>query len=357
MRTVVQLPITPASTREPSAVHLPVVPSHEPAPEALESVPQTELSKPQRECLEALSVFHHATADLFLRKLGLSEKSERYLQKELQKLHPQEKRDRFVEILVPPKQTRYGSRPYVYTLGRRGYTYLRNNGYPLGRYRQDELHKGLPLVHRLAVNEFLLKAMLLETEVSGLTLKHFEHEKSLNATPLKVSIPGREKVVRLTSDLLLVFERAQPLDEYVFLPEITLSRLWQKDWQDKVRAYCYSLQGAFKERFGTEILTTIPVMVASATSFPRRSVTTLSPEERQERRLESLARKKRAKNLYHWTEAVLSELGLRQEADLFSFSAAPLDEVTPRELFTSAHWYVPFSDTPRPLIRLSEEAE
>jgi hypothetical protein len=112
MRTVVQLPIAPGSTREPPAVHLPVVPLREPAPEVDKTVPANDLSKPQRESIEALGVFHHATADLLLRKLGLSEKSERYLQKELQKLHSANSRDSFVDILVPPKQARFGSRPY-----------------------------------------------------------------------------------------------------------------------------------------------------------------------------------------------------------------------------------------------------
>jgi hypothetical protein len=185
------------------------------APEGKDTVPQTELSKPQRESIEALGVFHHATADLLLRKLGLSEKSERYLQKELQKLHSANSRDSFVDILVPPKQARFGSRPYVYTLGRQGVSYLRKRGFPIGRYRSDELHEGLPLLHRLAVNEFLLKAQLLETEVSGITLKHYEHEKSLNAKPVIVPVPGREKPVRLSPDLWLVFEKQEPWNAYV----------------------------------------------------------------------------------------------------------------------------------------------
>jgi len=108
---------------------------------------------------------------------------------------------------------------------------------------------------------------------------------------------------------------------------------------------------AYKERLGTNILTTIPVMVASASAFPRRLYTKETPELLREQREEAKQRTRRMELLKHWTEQTLERLHMRHEADLFSFSCAPLDELSPIELFFAAHWYIPFRDTPRPLIQ------
>ena len=177
------------------------------------------LNQLQEQALEALFLFKQATADLLLRYLRLSPNSLRHLQKQLYAMHPEQAEDRFVEFLYPPKPkaSRYGSAPIVYTLARQGHKYLKQQGFPVGRYRApgEGVQQEIPLRHRLAVNEFLLKALLLAEEhpEDVRVLKHL-HEQYWNGNPLKVQLPQEEKPVGLSPDLLVVFETYNPLNQH-----------------------------------------------------------------------------------------------------------------------------------------------
>ncbi len=105
--------------------------------ESLAMPAQSGITQLQANLLQELAVFHHATADLLLRRLQLSPNSYRHVQKSLQALHAEKPDERYVEIIIPPKRddSRFGSSPYVYTLGRRGYSYLRKRGMAVGRFR------------------------------------------------------------------------------------------------------------------------------------------------------------------------------------------------------------------------------
>jgi hypothetical protein len=282
----------------------------------------------------------------------------RYLQKQLYALHPENPDDRYVEFIVPPRprDTRFGSSPTVYTLGKKGYSFLRKKGKEVGRYRPPDtrLHEEFPLRHRLALNEFLLKAMLLKDEQPNLELFEHKHETYWLAHPLKVTLPNREKPVGVSPDLLLAFATIKPFNQDWFLPEINLSEMWRRDWEEKVAAYLHCIP-EYEKRFGTTVLTSIPVMVVSKLAFPRMLYVKPTEEYLRERQRERQRRQKRMHTLLHWTEVVLDKLNMREEADLFSFSCAPLDTLTPTELFLGSHWYIPFSDTPRPLILTDKE--
>lgn len=300
-----------------------------------ELVQESNLTLRQKQALEALFLFHQATADLLLRYLRLSPNSLRHLQKQLAALHPPEEKERYVEFIIPPKphSSRFGSSPYIYTLGRRGYRYLKKQGFPVGRYRTDGVREEISLHHRLAVNEFLLNALLLtEDHPQDVQLLTHLHEQYWNGNPLKVQLPEEEKPVGLSPDLLLAFETYQPLNQHWLPIEINLSREWEKDWEKKVISYCYCLP-AYRQRLGTDILTTVAVMVVSPTAFPRTLFAAETPELIKEREIEAARRLRRMETLKRWTEKLLEKMHLREEADLFSFSCAPLDELTPTELF------------------------
>src|SRR5215204_3986758 len=312
-----------------------------------------DLTARQIQILEELAVYQHATADLLLRRLRLSPNSLRYLQKQIYALYdPDKPEDRYVDFLYPPKHnpSRFGgSAPYVVTLGPKGFAFLRKRGVDIGRYRNSTswVHEPFPLRHRLAVNEFLLKAQLLETEQTPevqdtqVTLLKFLHEKYWNANPLKVQPSDAEKSQGLSPDLLLAFATQQPRELYWMLPEINLSEPWRKDWEAKVRLYRYCMP-AYQERLGTRLLTTIPVMIASSSAFPRQVYAKETGEDRIERRREAQRRFRRMQTLLKWTENVLNRLNMRAEADLFSFSYAPHDVLSPTELFFSPIWIHPF---------------
>jgi hypothetical protein len=320
------------------------------------------INKPQHEVLEALAEFGELTAEQLLRKLQMKPGSKSYLFRQLRDLAAGDGGKSYVEVMTAPIHIPFGGAPYVYALGPLGRRYLKRMEYPIQRRyraREERLHKRIPLEHRLVVNEFLLQAMLLERRNLGVFLSEYLHESYWSANPLKVQIytdTGETKTVSIAPDLLLDFQIKTPRNQYRFLPEITLSRVSQRRWRQKVRAYCYSLQ-AYIERFGTNLLTAIPVLVASPTSYLRKDLSRLKPHEQEARDQEAKRCQKLASDLLRWTEAELTKLNLQQEADLFCFSSAPLDEMTPEELFFSAHWVIPFDSTPRPLMPYEADTE
>jgi hypothetical protein len=161
---------------------------------------------------------------------------------------------------------------------------------------------------------------------------------------------GEQKTISLSPDLLLHFEIETPKKHYRFLPEINLTKLTQKKWRARVRAYCSSLP-AYTTRFETTLLTAIPVLVATASDFPIRDVSELKPAELQERRREAKLREYRLQDVVKWTEAELTKLQLAEQlADMFLFTAAPLDQISAFDLFFSPNWVMPFDPTPRPLM-------
>src|SRR3712207_5749628 len=177
--------------------------------------PAIALTSLQQQALEGLAVFHHATADLLLRYARLSPNSLRHLQKQLHTLHPEIDADRHIEFVIPPKprESRFGSAPYVYTYGKLGFQYLKERRLISGRYRVPEagVNKAFPLQHRLAVNEFLLKALLLADDVPDVRLLTHRHEKYWKGKALKVKLPGHRRRAGLSPDLLVAFETLTPV--------------------------------------------------------------------------------------------------------------------------------------------------
>jgi Replication-relaxation len=318
--------------------------------------PDIDLNPLQQQVLEQLAVFHHATADLPIRRLRLSPNSLRHVQKQIHAMHAELEADRFVEILTAPKprESRFGSAPYVYTYGRLGHKYLREKHLIVGRYRDVEagVKKAFPMQHRLAVNEFLLKALLFAEDDPDARLIMYLHEKYWKGKSLKVQIPGRYRRAGLSPDLLVAFDAFWPgvdeSDELWFPVEINLGEMWRKDWEEKVLLYRYCIP-AYRERLGTDILTTVPMMIATPAAFPRQLYVDMSESEKKQRRFDHIERKKRLDTIRRWTEHKLEKMNFRHEADFFSFSAASLDELTPGELFYGSHWITPFDDNPRPL--------
>src|SRR4051794_14401760 len=123
-QTILQLPMQ--SPEPPALGHIIGVIYQQPQPPLLPVIQQVgeepdgqeqdvqdwELNKVQRDSLEALTIFHNATAELLLRYLKLSPNSIDYLQKHLKELCPKaEEEERFIEISAAPKQkeSRFGS--------------------------------------------------------------------------------------------------------------------------------------------------------------------------------------------------------------------------------------------------------
>src|SRR5215208_4712294 len=235
-----------------------------------------ELSKPQRAILESLGVFQFLTAEQLTRYL-YSPASRTYVQKHLLELT----KNRYLTTLTPPKQTRFGSAPFVYTLARRGRSFLQSEGQVLdARFRPSEVkaRRGGPLQHTLAVNEVLLQAFLLERETEGLSVQDFVTAREWNRQPLRVEVPtgtggNGDKVVSLSPDLWLNISMGG--FEYRLCIDVNLTPVEQKRWRRKVASYLHCLP-SYKARFGSEGITVV-VIVATASDFPksRRAATSL----------------------------------------------------------------------------------
>ena len=220
----------PDSTQQ-LAVHYPKESKQE------QSVATVEINTTRQAILQSLYDYHHLTAEQIVRDNDWRPGYLRDIQNHLKLMSDGKAEKRFVEKLLPNKQIRFGSAPYVYTLGRAGRSHLRKDGFDLSGWK-DEVLRGIPLAHRLAVNEMLLRARLLEKLYTGIYLRESLHESYWNANPLKIVVPtakGGEKTVSISPDLLLHFEIETPHKQYRFLPEIYLSRQWPKDWREIVR--------------------------------------------------------------------------------------------------------------------------
>jgi DNA-binding transcriptional ArsR family regulator len=299
-----------------------------------------QIGKRRRQILEALVECQDLSIDQLQRILRLSPASIPYLREHLRALT----QGGYVEIGVPPKQTFYGRAPNIYAYGPQALKHLRKNRYAVARrYRslKERLHAEYPIRHTLGVNEVLIDAKNLKYEVPGVRLKDSVHETFLNAKPLRIQLPMREKPYGLSPDLWLYFSHR--FWDYFCCVELNLSKVDQDDWRERVRAYLYSL-AAYRERFGTNALV-ILVIIQSKFDFPKTNTEVLTPEEVLELEEEWENRRLRLENFVSWTEAELRALNAQRHADMFWFTDIRLHDTTPKELFYGMHWRVPFRDT------------
>jgi hypothetical protein len=319
------------------------------------------LDMPQRvsealewEILEYVSQCYCLTAEMLSRLLGYSY---RYVQLGCRLLTEQG----MLEAHHARKQTRFGVAPYVYSIGERGHNRLKQAGHPVPtRYRSlyERLHEGDPLAHTLAVNEFLINALILERTDPNITVS-FVHELDLNANPLIIPLPDEKKPVRLSADLWLKIEFANPPDQYCFLVEVYLSKLSKNRWQKKVRAYLNSF-AVYRERFGTTQLDGICVTEQNKLEFPRIDLSRLTPREEQRFAFLEKQKEQRFSQVVEWTRQEYLAHNITpnsEDAGIFLFSKTALPTLTPWELFYSPHWYTAVQDNSNPLILPTKEVQ
>lgn len=316
------------------------------------SIVAHDLTKPERDILETLSIYSILTAEQITRML-YSPASHAYAQKHLRTLV----KKGYLTQILPPKQTRFGSTPFVYILTSLSRNYLSSIGLGIApRFRPSEERKrrGGPLLHSLAVNEVLLNAHLLMRENPEIELLDFVTEREFSRDPLRVEVPGDEKTVSLSPDLWLHMRKEKL--HYCICVEVNLTPVEQKRWRQKVRTYCSCLP-SYKARFGIEAMQ-VAVMVASPIDFPiRRTDGALSGEEVRQKQEDERQRNKRLRDLLHWTESELISLNAVDDADLFLLRTLSTDTLNPVELFLQASFRMPGQHDPVPLIPPEEEAE
>src|SRR4051794_24152594 len=113
-QVIVQLP---QSGGQIYTLSYPDIPAVEQPQESV--VQDSDLNLRQRQCLEVLFIFKHATADLLLRYLRLN--TLRYLQTHLAAMYSEVEKDRHIEYLIPNPGERFATFAFR-ELGRR-FTY------------------------------------------------------------------------------------------------------------------------------------------------------------------------------------------------------------------------------------------
>jgi len=309
------------------------------------------LNKPRIRILSEMPVYHELTAEQLTRILGYSY---RYIQDECKKLSANEANMlQSVPVEKKPRDARVGNLPYVYVLGSTGRQYLLSEGHTVWpRWRPEEEKDRAGYLHTLALNDVLINARTLQNEHPGFILENFVHERVFHSEPIRVVSPNKSTPENLRPDLWLDIRDYNTRKMYAYSVEVNLTHLDRKRFVKKLRLYLNSRASGYKERFGTQIHVVLFV-IQTRSHFPRpyRDISYQpTPQELKNREIESIRGQNRLMDFNRWTEEELTRAGEISDASFFRFSCAPLDTLTPSEFFFSPHFYVPFVDSPSPLI-------
>jgi hypothetical protein len=239
--------------------------------------------------------------------------------------------------------TTRGRSPYFYTLASKGIKYLKEAGFEVNRYyRPRRKVEYLPfLLHTFSVNDVLIAAELLAEILPQLSLAEMQHELVLKQDPCRVPV-WRERLsgdgslsakqLSIVPDGWLDFRYnggtgTQERRMCIWL-EVDRGTVGMKDFKEKATAILtFYKSGAYQKRFGTNSL-----RIAFATT---NGMT-------------------RVKQMRTWLSDVLTK---QQEksgmAERFVCTALP-DEIDSQRLFLTPVWYVPFDNTPKVSLLVTE---
>jgi hypothetical protein len=218
-----------------------------------------------------------------------------------------------------------GNTAFVYTLGRRGISYLTGAGIAdFHRFRpseQDE-HSYLFLTHTLCLNDCLVAARLLELEEPAVQLVDFVHERTLKRTPVRVTT-HRSEHIAVIPDAWLDFHVGHGSHQMAVVFELDRGTVDKKAMKKNLRGLVAYARGPYQASFKTDSLS----IALATTAGPHR-----------------------VELLKNWLEQVLEEATAQSMAGFFLVTALPPGPPSPRELFLSPVWSVPFSPSPVALL-------
>jgi hypothetical protein len=238
--------------------------------------------------------------------------------------------------------THKGNRAYVYTLSYKSLKYLHTLGFDASpSCRKDKPAPSYQHMHHLlCLNDVLIAAAILPKRVPNILLYDMQHEWMLKQKPLHVPSPDTPSNgwKRSGTHMASVIPDAW-IDFRLCLNGITYqTAVWleldrgteeQKQFRRKVRGlYQASCSETYRQEFGAQNIT-----IAFATT----------------------AGEKRREQLRQWTRQELSVLQKISDADLLLFTSLPQTyDLDPEWLFLSPVWTTPLTNTPVPLLDLSE---
>jgi hypothetical protein len=279
--------------------------------------------------LGVLARFHYLTAAQASRLLypNLLDNN-RYMQRRLKKLTDSEYVLRLRALPVP----QYGQAPHVFTLARRGRTYLQELGMGIPAYFRPSEEKRATrnhpfMTHRLATIDVMIAAAGLCRDQSVICPRMLS-ERELKHGALRVEVPpgphsNPEGIRRVAVIPDAWFQLSVAKGNAVSIAvELDRSTEDQKVWKQKVAAYTYWAEGPYQEAFQTDNLT----------------IATVCPSDD---RVETLA---------GWTLQELQSRSLQDLANLFLFTAASPVSLPPAQFFFGSKWRSAVDPLPSPLI-------
>jgi hypothetical protein len=274
------------------------------------------ITKADRSILLALGRFHYLTAAQASRLLypNLND-NHRYMQRRLKRLVDN---DYVLRLRALPKP-RKGQAPHVFTLGRKGRTYMRRLGFPIEPYfRPSEERRATEnspfMTHRLAAIDVMIAADLLCSGNPFITCPRMLSERELKRNAVRVQVPSlasaqvRDVAVIPDAWFQLVMGSGSP---YSIALELDRATEDQSAWRDKIAAYVAWATGPYMQAFETDNVT----------------VAVVCPDHQ------------RVEQLMDWTMRELIARKSEQYAELFLFTAASPVTTPVQPFFSGQIWF------------------
>jgi len=285
----------------------------------------------EHQVLVFLNVYHLLTAIQIAKLLDYASTSLELVQRRLRRLCL----NGFVRAERMNGLRSFGSTPLLYSLGTRGWKYLRQNGVDVEeRLRASEVLGGSWLfqAHSVAVNDALINGACLPRYDERVELAELRHERELRRLRLAVSVRRmhgseiRGQIIQPDGLLRFQLKLPQRTVEQPVMLEADRGTEGQAAWRRKVTAVIQFLQNQYARAFASSVLPTIAVVA--------------TPGEA------------RAEDLRRWTEAECRQEWSKAWGRLFCFTAAAPEKTFPHRFWASPVWKEAFKETPVPLLDL-----
>lgn len=232
----------------------------------------------------------------------------------------------YAQRLFLPRPTPHGRAPAVYTLARRGRSYLAAAGVDVPvrlRPAEEAGRSSLHLGHTLAVGDLLIALEVLCRRVPRVTIARMLHERALKRLPIPVAGPGSRGGVIPDGWADVRVAMPDGIDRQCIGFELDQGTHEQKAYRRKAAAWIDAAAGPYQEVFGTDLLTVAVVATPGAG---------------------------RVRELMRWTAAELAARGEEAQAGLFRFTGLPVAQTDPVAFFCSPSWHGLDIPRPAPLI-------
>lgn len=280
------------------------------------------------EILKAINNFQYMTADQISRLLyPLCSDQNRYSQRRLRRLADAEYLLRLRALPTP----RYGSAPFVFTLGHKGRRFLDKLGVNVPSYfrpsEEREKAENNPFMkHTLQTIDVLISALQL-CRNSDVVCYRMLLERELKKMAVRVAITSPDNPTATAKETTAIPDawfqlRVGSNSTFSVALELDRGTEDQKRWRHKIAVLASWANGPYKEAFETDNLT----------------IAVVTPSE------------VRLEQLRHWTMQELVHRSIERLSDIFLFTDASPISTTPTDFYFGKFWLTAHNNNPISLL-------